>query len=256
MSGESIGGAAGELRRIADAVPSGAAADLGDMLERIRDQLGVLVGAEHELTEHAGQLTISVESVFRDLMALREMLSATADHHLGSSSSPGPSSVPSAPSGGPAPAERSPVRAADGSEYPAAAAWAADVLPRRVRAGEPGEKTTGYADGEIGQPFTSGNDAAWSPAIEQRLRTSGEAVDVARRLKSHVELKIAAMMRARGRTHSEAVINHVPCGSQRGEDYRGCHDTLSAFLPEGATLTVHGTTQEGTPETHTYRGSA
>lgn len=254
MSGESIGGAAGELRRIADAVPSGAVADLGVMLDRLRDQLGELVGTEHELTEHAGQLTISAESVFRDLMALREALSATADHHLGASGA-----APSAPSGRSAPgstAEHSSVRAADGSEYPAAAAWAADVLPRRVRAGEPGEKTTGYADGEIGQPFTSGNDAAWSPAIEQRLRSSGEAVDVARRLKSHVELKIAAMMRTRGRTHSEAVINHVPCGSQRGEDYRGCHDTLSAFLPEGATLTVHGTTQEGTPETHTYRGSA
>lgn len=113
-----------------------------------------------------------------------------------------------------------------------------------------------YADGEIGQPFTSGNDAVWSPVIEQRLRSSGEAVDVARRLKSHVELKIAAMMLARGRRHSEAVINHVPCGSQRGEDYRGCHEALSAFLPEGATLTVHGTTQEGKHYSHTYRGGA
>lgn len=249
---ESIGAAAGELRRIADAAPSGEVADLGDTVERVRDQLGELVGTEHELTEHAGQLAIATASVFRDLMALRQALGAAADHHLGSSG-PAPSSPSDASA---APAAPPPVRAADGSEYPAAAAWAADALPRRVRAREPNEKTTGYADGEIGQPFTSGNDAVWSPVIEQRLRNSGEHIDVARRLKSHVELKIAAMMLARGRTHSEAAINHVPCGSQLGANYRGCHDTLSSFLPEGATLTVHGTTQDGKPYSHTYRGDA
>lgn len=147
------------------------------------------------------------------------------------------------------------MRAADGSEYPEAAAWAVDLLPRRVRAGEPEEKTIGYADGEVGQPFTSGNDGVWSPVIEQRLRDSGERVDVARRLRSHVELKIAAMMGQRGRVHSEAVINHAPCGSQRGEDYRGCHGTLATMLPEGATLTVHGTQQDGTYYSHTYRST-
>lgn len=156
--------------------------------------------------------------------------------------------------GGGAPKSPPPVEGPDGSKYPPDAAWAADIMPPRVKTGQPNQKTIGYADRELNQPFTSGNDQEWSPRVQQRLRERGIPLDMARRLKSHVELKVAARMIERGQTHSELVINHVPCGSQQGTT-GGCHAALDKFLPEGTTLTVHGTTPQGTPYSHTYRGT-
>ncbi|MCP2255217.1 SCP1.201-like deaminase [Prauserella aidingensis] len=158
----------------------------------------------------------------------------------------------------PAPAESASVAeevtAADGSRYPAAAGWCADMLPRRVREGQAGERTTGYADGSL-TPFRSGNDDTWSPAIRQRIVELGLPARRASFLASHVEMKVATMMITTGRRHSELVINHVPCGSQPRQA-SGCHQYLARYLPEGYSLTVRGTTQDGTPYSHTYEGTA
>ncbi|MEU3625360.1 hypothetical protein BS329_30635 [Amycolatopsis coloradensis] len=51
-----------------------------------------------------------------------------------------------------------------------------------------------------------------------------------------VELKIAAEMRDSGITDATVVINNVPCKGQAC-----CDDLLGVVLPEGSTLTVHGT---------------
>lgn len=246
---ESIGAAAGELLRIADAAPSGAVAGLGDAIERVRDQLGELIGTEHELTEHAGQLAAATASVFRDLVALRQALRATADHHLGSSG-PAPPSAPSAGSAAPA-ASPPPVRAADGSEYPAAAAWAVrEGLPPRVRA-DTGTPTTGYVHiNGIPMRMQSGDDP-YSDMVDERLRDLG--VRRPGTLRRHVEMKAAAMLARSGDQHQEIVINHAPCGSEPAAT-RGCHAILEPFLPAGRSLTVHGTTADGAPFTHTYRG--
>lgn len=250
MSGESIGGAAGGVRRIADAVPSGEAADLGDLLERIRDQLGELIGTEHELTEHAGQLTTSAESVFRDLIALREALSATADHHLGSS---GPAPAPSGRSAPVSASARPTVRAADGSEYPAEAGADVVNLPPRVQA-RSNQRTVGQVtlNGRPVGEIRSGNDA-WSASVSRRLEALGLVLQ--RAMHAHTEMKLAAMMVDTGATEGTVTINNVPCGSQ-AQQVPGCHQTLERFLRSGSTLTVRGTTEQGEPFAHTYRGRA
>ena len=256
--GDSIGGRAEELRSVAGAVPSGLAAEVAEAAEQIRDQLADIIGdgsvevvglAQHQVEEANG--------LFRTLVALREALHSVSGYHsgvapAGGSGVGGSGSRRSDP--GSAPATPSPVTGPDGSQYPAAAGWAADIMPPRVRRGQPQQRTIGYTDGQLEQ-FTSGNDQTWSPYVQERLREHGTPLDVARRLKSHVELKVAARMVQRGQTHSDLVINHVPCGSEQG-DAGGCHDTLRSFLPEGTTLTVHGTTQQGNPYSHTYRGTA
>ncbi|WP_139273997.1 DddA-like double-stranded DNA deaminase toxin [Saccharopolyspora flava] len=146
------------------------------------------------------------------------------------------------------------MTAPDGSRYPRAVGWAVDVMPRRVREGQ-GDRTVGYADGAVGQPFTSGHDQTWTPLILERARAVGLPARFAGLLGSHVEMKVATAMIQRGRRHSELVINHVPCGSQAGQR-PGCHQALEKYLPEGHTLTVHGTTQGGEPYSHTYHGRA
>lgn len=56
------------------------------------------------------------------------------------------------------------------------------------------------------------------------------------RAAADVELKIAAEMRDSGITDAPVVINNVPCKGQTS-----CDDLLGVVLPEGSTLTVHGT---------------
>ena len=147
------------------------------------------------------------------------------------------------------------VQAQDGSRYPLAAAWCIDLLPRRVREGEPGEKTYGYVDRSFGM-FVSGLDGTWTTFIQRRLddlRFGKPAV--IRIVRAHVEMKVATMMIQEGRRSVQLVINHVPCGSQFGQR-TGCHQVLEAYLPEEYALTVLGTTQQGEPFAKTYRGRA
>lgn len=154
------------------------------------------------------------------------------------------------------PKQLPPVTSSDGSQYPAEAAWVADMMPRRVREGQQGGKTYGFVNGSLSDQFTSGADGTWSPYVEERMQRLGVKADTAKFFSRHVEMKVAAMMIQRGQQQSEVVINHVPCGSQPHHRSPGCHQALERFLPKGHTLTVHGTTQQGKPYSHTYRGKA
>jgi Double-stranded DNA deaminase toxin A len=148
-----------------------------------------------------------------------------------------------------------PIQRRDGSYYPAAAAWAVDLLPRRVREGEERERTVGQvmlAGTSVGQ-MTSGRDGTWTSDVQRRLRELGSRVRI--RLENHVEMKVAHMMIYAGSQTGEVVINHVPCGSLPQQAI-GCHQVLERYLPSGYTLTVHGTTQQGQPFSWTYRGQA
>ncbi|MBB5159912.1 hypothetical protein BJ970_007512 [Saccharopolyspora phatthalungensis] len=139
----------------------------------------------------------------------------------------------------------------DGSEYPAAAAWAVDEgLPPRVQRGA-GSPTVGYVRvNGLPTRVQSGADG-FSDMVDQRLQEIGVRRPLD--LRRHVEMKIAAMMTRTGDQHQEVVINHAPCGSEPGQT-RGCHDMLERFLPRGRSMTVHGTTADGKPFSHTYHG--
>lgn len=148
------------------------------------------------------------------------------------------------------------VQHRDGSYYPANAAWAVDLLPRRVREGEEREQTVGrvvLAGTFFFGQMTSGRDGTWTPEIQRRLPALG--IRVRMRLENHVEMKVAQMMINTGNPTGEVVINHVPCGV-RPQQAIGCHQMLERYLPSGYTLTVHGTTQQGLPFSWSYRGQA
>jgi hypothetical protein len=59
-----------------------------------------------------------------------------------------------------------------------------------------------------------------------------------------VELKFAMRMRREGIRHAEIVLNNRPC-----EGRLGCNRLLKVFLPDGASLTVHG--PDGFKKTYT-----
>jgi hypothetical protein len=66
-----------------------------------------------------------------------------------------------------------------------------------------------------------------------------------------VEMKIAAHMARTGIRHAVVVINNSPCKGRLS-----CDTLVPILLPEGSTLTVHGTTKQGTPMRKTYTGGA
>ncbi len=53
---------------------------------------------------------------------------------------------------------------------------------------------------------------------------------------THVEMKAATRAVKAGVTHTEVVINNIPCGPRRFS----CDALLPILLPEGYTLTVYG----------------
>ncbi|RBM15243.1 hypothetical protein DI005_28385 [Prauserella sp. PE36] len=217
----------------------------------------VLYGANdpdaEQLPVSASQAAEAVTAVHGPLRTVDESLRAYL-HGLGATG-PDPTTPPRRPDPTPAPAPPAPgVAAPDGSRYPTEAAWCVDMLPRRVRAGQAVDRTVGYADGSL-VPLTSGQDGTWTPAIRQRLTELGFPIQTVRRLGNHVELKAAAKMLLEGRKHSEVTINNEPCRA-RGRMLLGCQEVLPRYLPEGHTLTVHGTTQRGEPFTETYEGTA
>lgn len=212
--------------------------ELGETCQAWQEASARIVELRRGLEQAAGL----VESYMTRIGAMRAPGGGSDSSHRPTTAEPAP--------GKPAP----PVRGRDGSEYPAAASWAAGEFLRRVRENQ-GDQTTGYVDGSLVEQFTSGNDGTWTPYVRERGRALGVPEAIMERLASHVELKAAARMIQRGQQHSELVINHVPCGSQPHQR-PGCHQAVERFLPEGHSLTVHGTTQQGKPYSHTYRGQA
>ncbi|TDD34650.1 DddA-like double-stranded DNA deaminase toxin [Saccharopolyspora elongata] len=205
-----------------------------------------------ELAAVIGALGDAREEIDRAWQICRKVRDACADYLkiIGAAE-------PSAPatSAGAAGGRARHVTAKDGSQCPPEAGAVVDVLPRRVREGEAGEKTVGFVDGSVTDKFVSGRDQTWTRSILARAREVGLPPHLARFVSSHVEMKVAAMMTQTGKQHCELVINHVPCGSQPAQP-PGCDQAIERFLPKGYTLTVHGTTQASRPFSKTYRGQA
>ncbi|GAA1232671.1 SCP1.201-like deaminase [Prauserella halophila] len=208
---------------------------------------GVAAEAAEQVDQQHGRLA-QIEQMLRGYL---DQLGATVAP-LAARGSDHPPATPA-----PAPAEPAPVPddvAPDGSRYPAAAGWCADLLPPRVRAGQGLDRTVGYVDGVL-TPLTSGKDGTWTPAVQRRLATLGLPAPTVQRLGHHVEMKAAEQLVMSGRQHSEVVINNEPCRA-RNRVMLGCREVLPRYLPAEHTVTVHGTTETGQPFTQTYEGTA
>jgi hypothetical protein len=96
------------------------------------------------------------------------------------------------------------------------------------------------------KPITSGTRDDFYADTQRYLQQNGMGQTV---IGSHVETKVAVYMRQEGIRDVTVVINHQPC-----EGPLGCDTLLPRVLPEGSTLTVYGTAQDGTHTKHTYRG--
>ncbi|TCO49834.1 nucleic acid/nucleotide deaminase of polymorphic system toxin [Actinocrispum wychmicini] len=138
-----------------------------------------------------------------------------------------------------------------GDSYPPQAAGLVENLPQRVTPSAQ-ERTVGVT--RIGDrvlpPIMSGYDPVFSELACRRLAAIG--IDPAM-LKSHVEVKLAALMIDTGQTQATVAINYTPCGFEvRRFAPDTCHRVLDDMLPPGYTLTVYGTTQDNAPFEWTY----
>jgi hypothetical protein len=149
---------------------------------------------------------------------------------------------------GPAPASPEPS-ASKPPEEPAEVKAARAQLPPPVVKGT-GAKTHGRwtspdAPGDL-QPIVSGRKDDLYAQTDRYLAEKGmERYSIA----SHVETKLAVHMATTGMTSATVTINHTPC-----EGDLSCDTLLPQVLPEGATLTVYGTTADGGHTVKTYTG--
>ncbi|GAA2696392.1 MULTISPECIES: DddA-like double-stranded DNA deaminase toxin [Actinosynnema] len=113
-----------------------------------------------------------------------------------------------------------------------------------------GQKTHGRWIGPDGQarPIVSGRDDK-SVLVNPQLVEKG-IPDLVQR-SSDVEMKLAAHMVAKGIRHATVVINHEPCKGKYN-----CDTLVPIILPEGSTLTVHGTNAGGMRIRVRYTGGA
>ncbi|SDD25221.1 DddA-like double-stranded DNA deaminase toxin [Actinokineospora iranica] len=157
-------------------------------------------------------------------------------------------------------------QARDGAHYPPQTHWRARLMPDRHKKDGTRGKTVGWIHGDNWPtptsteeiPVISGRHDQWFHVAEEGLLRNGHEIENSRFLASHVEIKVATMMIHTGRRHVEISINHAPCADKKrryGLPYPGCDTTLPRYLPAGATLTVHGTTEDGKPYTRTYTGN-
>lgn len=100
--------------------------------------------------------------------------------------------------------------------------------------------------GQPSKPITSGTRDDLYQDTQRYLQENGMGQTV---IGSHVETKVAVHMRREGAQDATVVINHQPCDGPLG-----CDTLLPRVLPEGSTLTVYGTAQDGTHTKHTYTG--
>ena len=241
------------LRELVGTVPTNALSQLATEVERIGHACQQLIGQDDQIADAVGSALRLIQDATASLAQLQQAMQAAAARHMGQAE---PSThAPPARGPDPQPASRTTqvIAGPDGSRYPEQAAWCADVLPPRVKRGAQ-QRTVGYADGSYNR-FTSGRDGTYSPQIRQGLIDAGFYPDSADFLSSHVEMKAATDMIMQGKSESELVINNRPCQAA-GPMLPGCDEALERYLPEGYTLTVHGTTQEGEPFTRVYRGKA
>lgn len=113
-----------------------------------------------------------------------------------------------------------------------------------------GPKTHGRwigPDGKV-RPIMSGRDEM-STAADARMRQLGMTRPITKT--SDVEIKLVMEMLANGIEHATVVINHEPCKGRLS-----CDTLVPILLPEGATLTVYGTTRQGMAFRKRYTGGA
>ncbi|WP_336160034.1 DddA-like double-stranded DNA deaminase toxin [Amycolatopsis sp. VC5-11] len=108
-------------------------------------------------------------------------------------------------------------------------------LPPAVKRGR-GAKTHGRLLTDDGQSkaVASGRDE-WTDRVNQVAKEAG-CPYTPMTAASDVELKVAAQMRDTGLRHATVVINNQPCTGRVS-----CDDLIGVVLPEGSSLTVHGT---------------
>lgn len=144
------------------------------------------------------------------------------------------------------PAESSSAGASGQASPPGPATSSSDLdddLVEQARRELPPPVTRGRGVKTHGRWFAPGtNTAAVASGRDERTERVNEIVKeagcpfVPLTAAADVELKIAAEMRDSGITDATVVINNVPCQGQAS-----CDDLLGVVLPEGSTLTVHGT---------------
>ncbi|GAA2999561.1 DddA-like double-stranded DNA deaminase toxin [Actinokineospora diospyrosa] len=202
-----IGKHATQLRHLATRVPVETATTALDHCETIGHAVA-------DITDHPSVLdpartaTALLQTAVQQLLLLRELLTATADHHSGQ------------PTPGPSPTAAIPVpRGPDGAHYPTESAWCAPRLPPRLGPDGTRAKTTGHIHHDHwpqpgdrrDTPIVSGTDPHWTRLAEHGLVEAGVHRRNARFLSTHVEIKVAAMMIATAQRRVELTVNHVPC---------------------------------------------
>ncbi|MFB9925798.1 DddA-like double-stranded DNA deaminase toxin [Amycolatopsis halotolerans] len=108
-------------------------------------------------------------------------------------------------------------------------------LPPPVTRGR-GVKTHGRLLTEDGgsHAVTSGRDE-WTDRVNQVVKEAG-CPYTPMTASADVELKVAARMRDTGIRRATVVVNNQPCTGRAS-----CDDLIGVVLPEGSSLTVHGT---------------
>lgn len=197
---------------------------LGQAAQGTSDQeLGQAVGALAQAVQDVGGVGQLVARAAGDLSAYAKSL---AGDQGGQGEGGGQASGQSAPSG---------KKKDDEPDDPVE--QARQELPERATGrGAKGVKTSGrwFAPGKTTSAVTSGIDN-YTDQVNSTLKEAGcpyEPVTAA----ADVELKIAAEMREKGITEATVVINNVPC-----EGPASCDSLLGVVLPEGSSMTVHGT---------------
>lgn len=161
---------------------------------------------------------------------------------------------PPAPPDGSAPAPDTTTTPATSSTPATAPDEPANVKAARAQLPPPVVKNSGFkthgqwsADGaDDAAAIVSGKKDDMYAATAAHLATLGMG-NLA--IASHVETKLAVHMATAGLTNVTVTINNTPCAGPLG-----CDTMLPVVLPDGATLTVYGTNEDGTPAVNTYTG--
>lgn len=153
------------------------------------------------------------------------------------------SSAPSPPASSPPPAPSKPPE--EPPEVRAARTELPPPVVKGTRTPTHGRWSSADAPADM-KPVTSGTRDDLYQVTQQYLEANGMGQTV---IGSHVETKLAVHMRQEDIRDATVVINHRPCDGPLG-----CDTLLPRVLPEGSTLTVFGTAQDGTRTKHTYTG--
>ncbi|WP_190812727.1 AHH domain-containing protein [Saccharopolyspora pogona] len=103
MSGETVGDRAEQLRSAAKSVPLGAANQLCDELEAVRDQVAEITGPDSDIIGQTQHLITAGTDIVRGLVLLRKKIEEAAQHQQGGGGASGTDGGSAAPPAAPAP---------------------------------------------------------------------------------------------------------------------------------------------------------